>query len=268
MSSRDRAAKLAAELAELNNQGVVSTEVVVHPTAEQVEALQGGVKRAEQLHIAAGWASEAAAQFTAKVKGGCKPPVAMPCTERLLKLKHEAMGKVCFDSLDGAKATQYATFESVIKLSIELIKQENLSYVDLKTWTPVTATTSNHIESQSGFHPQENLCSKMAAKYFGLENSSGMLPFVDACSWGKPRGQCGDREPPPEDIRDLAVDFAALVILAMVIDGVWMFGSCGAEYVELLEPRLRAITSLLEYDVQVRPRDRDGDRRSNVESWK
>ena len=130
--------------------------------------------------------------------------------------------------------------------------------MDLKTWTPVTANPSNHIESKSGFDPQENLFSKMAAKYLGLKNSSGMLPFVDACSWGKPREQCGDREPPPEDIRNLAVDFAAMTIVAMVMDGVWMFGSCGAEYVELLEPRLRAITSLLEYDVQVR-RDRDGD---------
>lgn len=107
--------------------------------------------------------------------------------------------------------------------------------------------------------PQENLCSKMAAKYLGLKNSSGMLPFVDACSWGKLRGQCGDREPPPEDVRDLAVDFAALVIVAMTMDGVWLFGSCGAEYVELLEPRLRAITCVLDYDVQARPRDRDGD---------
>jgi len=250
-SSRDRATKLAAQLAELNNQGVASTEVVVHPTAEQVNALQRGVELVERLHIAAGWSSKAAAQFTVKVKAGCKPPSLLPLTERLLKLKHEALGKVLFDSLDGAKATEYATIESVIKLSVELLKQENLSYVDLKTWTPVTANPSIHIESQSGINPQENLCSKMAAKYLGLKNSSGMLPFVDACSWGKLRGQCGDREPPPEDVRDLAVDFAALVIVAMTMDGVWLFGSCGAEYVELLEPRLRAITCVLDYDVQV-----------------
>ena len=54
---------------------------------------------------------------------------------------------VLFESLDKARATEYATFESVIKLSIELIKQENLSYMDLKTWTPVTANPSNHIVS-------------------------------------------------------------------------------------------------------------------------
>ena len=156
-SSRDRATKLAAQLAELNNQGVASTEVVVHPTAEQVNALQRGVELVERLHIAAGWSSKAAAQFTVKVKAGCKPPSLLPLTERLLKLKHEALGKVLFDSLDGAKATEYATIESVIKLSVELLKQENLSYVDLKTWTPVTANPSIHIESQSGIDPQAKI---------------------------------------------------------------------------------------------------------------
>ena len=253
VSARDRATALASELVQLNNNGVKSHDAVIHPTDEQVAALQAWLSLLETLLLpSAGWTADEIAPFMTKVRGGSAAPNEMPLTTLVLELKHKAMGAVHFDSLDGEKATAYATLESVLNLGPRLLIEENLNYLEFKTWTPVTAESTNHIKSQQfGTDPMEKMRSSMAAAYWHLVNARGIMPFVDTCSWGKPQGQCAPREPPPDDVRDLAADWGALVIVAAVLDGVSFLGGCGVEYVELLEPRLRNVTALLDHDVQV-----------------
>ena len=245
MTARERAVQYATGLTELNNPGgMASADEEVHPTPMQAAALQRGIEALEARHRERGWSLQEVTDFTRKLKEGVAAPEVMPLTAELLKARHVTMGITKFHT-DGMQRTAaaYATVASVLALSTGLAQGAPLSYLEIKSWTPVTAEKDYHINSHNGYNPPEMTCSAMAAGYLGF--AGAMIPMLDACSWGKPRGECGAREPPPDEVRDLACDLTALAILAAVIDGTFILGCCSTEYVTLLEPRLRAVTELL-----------------------